>query len=190
MSTITRRLSVDQYEQMVENGILPETNRFELIEGKLVEKMTKGGKHSASSERTWRAIDALLPSGWHVRIEKPVRIPKRRSEPEPDVSVARGRIDDYEACHPGPSDVALVVEVTRSSVAKDRALARVYGGGGIPVYWIVNVHKRQLEVYANPAGGAYPTPMVLSQTESVDLVVDGREFGKIAVADLFPPATP
>ncbi len=63
VSTITRRLSVDQYEQMVENGILPETNRFELIEGKLVEKMTKGGKHSASSERTWRAIACASPIG-------------------------------------------------------------------------------------------------------------------------------
>ena len=61
MSTITKRLTVDQYEQMVENGTLPETNRFELINGVLVEKMTKGGKHSASSERSWRAIHALLP---------------------------------------------------------------------------------------------------------------------------------
>ena len=33
MSTITKRLSVDQYDQMVEHGILPETNRFELIKG-------------------------------------------------------------------------------------------------------------------------------------------------------------
>src|SRR5271166_1932662 len=137
MSTSVKGLTVDQYDRMVEKGILPETNRFELIEGKLVEKMTKGGKHSASSERTWRAIHALLPPGWHVRIEKPVRIPQRRSEPEPDVSVARGGIDDYEDRHPGPSDVALVVEITRSSAAQDRKLARVYGGGGIPAYWIV-----------------------------------------------------
>jgi Uma2 family endonuclease len=189
VSTITKRLSVDQYEQMVENGILPETNRFELIEGKLVEKMTKGGKHSASSERAWRAIHALLPPGWHVRIEKPVRIPKRRSEPEPDVSLARGVIDDYEDRHPGPSDLALVVEVTRSSVAKDRALARIYGGGGIPVYWIINVHKRQLEIYTNPVDGVYPTPKILSQLESIELVLDGQAVGQIAIVDLFPSVT-
>ena len=116
MSTTTKRprLSVATYDRMVEAGILPETNRFELINGKLVEKVTKGEKHSASSERTWRAIHALLPAGWHVRIEKPVSIPRRRGEPEPDVSVARGGVDDYEDRHPGPADVALVVEVTRA----------------------------------------------------------------------------
>ncbi len=185
MSTITKRLTVEQYDQMVENGILPETNRFELIEGRLVEKMTKGGKHSASSERTWRAIHALLPDGWHVRIEKPVRIPQRRSEPEPGVSVARGSVDDYETHHPGPEDVALVVEVTRSSVAKDRKLARVYGAG-IPAYWIVNLPGRQLEVYTNPVDGTYPAPTILGETESVDLVIDGQVIGQIAVVDLLP----
>ena len=41
MSTITKRLTVDQYDQMVENGILPETNRFELINGRIVEKDVK-----------------------------------------------------------------------------------------------------------------------------------------------------
>ena len=97
MSTITKRLSVDQYEAMIENGILPESNRWELINGKLVEKMTKGGRHSASSERSWRVLHGLVPAGWHVRIEKPIRIPDRDSEPEPDVSVARGKTADYRS---------------------------------------------------------------------------------------------
>jgi Uma2 family endonuclease len=186
MSTGTKRLTVDQYDEMVESGILPETNRFELIEGKLVEKMTKGGKHSASSERTWRAIHSLLPSGWHVRIEKPVRIPERHSEPEPDISVARGTIDDYVDRHPGAAEVALVVEVTRSSVSKDRKLARVYAAGAIPAYWIVNVPKRQLEVYEGPVTGEYPPPAILGEGESVALTVGGQVVGRIAVAEMFP----
>jgi Uma2 family endonuclease len=188
VSTTTKRprLSVATYDRMVEAGILPETNRFELINGKLVEKVTKGEKHSASSERTWRAIHALLPAGWHVRIEKPVSIPRRRGEPEPDVSVARGGVDDYEDRHPGPADVALVVEVTRTSAAKDRGLARTYGGGGVPVYWIVNIPGRQLEVYAHPTEGAYPAPTILGETESVDLVIEGQVVGTIAVASLLP----
>jgi len=149
------------------------------------EKGGEGGKHSASSERTWRAIHAILPPGWHVRVEKPVRIPRRRSEPEPDVSVARGGVDDYED-HPGPEDVALVVEVTRSSAALDRKLVRVYGGGGIPVYWILNLPRRWLELYSSPVNGTYPIPTFLGETESVDLVIDGQVVGQIAVADLLP----
>ena len=191
MSTITKRLTVDQYDQMVENGILPETNRFEPIEGRIVEKDVKNPVRAAAAECTRRSIDQALPAGWHTRGEQPVRIPNRRSEPEPDVSVVRGAIRDYTTRHPGPEDVALVVEVTRSSVAKDRALARVHGRGGIPLYWIVNVPRRRLEVYAHPVpgaltGGAYPTPKILGETESVELVIRGQVVGQIAVADLLP----
>jgi len=188
------RLSVAKYEAMVASGAFTKADRFELIEGTLVEKTTKGGKHSASSERSWRAIHSLLPPGWHVRIEKPVRIPQRDSEPEPDVSVARGGIDDYEDRHPGPEDVALVVEVAESTLADDRAMAVTYGGGGgIPVYWIVNVAGRQLEVYAHPEpgariGGAYPAPTILGETESVELIIEGQVVGMIAVAKLLPRA--
>ncbi len=195
MSTITKRLTVDQYDQMVENGILPETNRFELINGRIVEKEVKNPAHSTASDRTRRAIERILPGGWYVRQEQPVRIPNRRSEPEPDVSVVRGVIEDYETRHPDPEDVALVVEATRSSVAKDRALARVYGGGGIPVYWIVNVPRRRLEVYEGPGpqqgrGRRYPAPKILREPDTVSLKIDGREVGQIAVAELLPLATP
>jgi len=183
---ITKRITVDQYEARVASGAFTKRDRLELIEGNLVEKMTKGRRHSASSELCWRAINASLPTGWHVRIEKPVRIPARDSEPEPDVSVARGSIQDYLELDPGPADVALVVEVAESTLADDRAMAATYGGGGIPVYWIVNVAGRQLEVYANPIGGAYPAPTILGETESVDLIIEGRVVGQIAVADVLP----
>jgi Uma2 family endonuclease len=186
LSTITKRLTVDQYDQMVEHGILPETNCFELINGRIVEKEVKKPPHSVATGLCLDALGRSLPAGWHVRKEEPVRIPSRRSEPEPDLSVARGAIRDYETRHPGPDDIALVVEVTRSSVAKDRALARVYGGGGIPAYWIVNVPKRRLEVYEGPTGGAYPAPKILKDTDSVDLIIAGQVVGRIPVADLLP----
>jgi Uma2 family endonuclease len=186
MSTVAKRLSVAQYEQMIANGILPETNRFELIEGRIVEKDVKGPSHPTTVRRTMRAVERLLPAGWHVRKEDPVRIPKRRSEPEPDLAVVRGDDDAYEEDHPGPGDIALVVEVTRTTAATDRALARTYGGGGTPHYWIINIRRRQLEVYSNPVGGAYPAPTILGETESVDLILDGQVVGRIAVADLLP----
>ena len=42
MSPTTKRLTVDQYDQMVENGILPQTNRLELIEGRIVDLIIQG----------------------------------------------------------------------------------------------------------------------------------------------------
>ena len=190
MSTIAKRprLSVAVYDRMVEHGILPETNCLELINGRIVEKEMKDPAHRVATRRTLRAVERLLPPGWYVSKEDPVRIPNRRSEPEPDVSVVKGSIDDYTDRHPGPADVALIVEVTRTSAATDRKLARVYGAGGIPEYWIVNVPKRRLEVYSSPIGGAYPAPRVLGEGESVDLIIGGQIVGAIAVADLLPRA--
>jgi len=187
VSTITKRLSVDQYDQMVENGILPETNRFELINGRIVEKDVKDPQHSTATGCARLAVERLLPAGWHCRQEAPVRIPNRRSEPEPDLSVVRGVLRDYAARHPEPADVALVVEVTRTTAAKDRRLARVYGSGGIPVYWIVNVPKRQLEVYTDPDPAVgYRSRVDYRPGQDVPVIIDGQEVGRIPVAKLLP----
>ncbi len=184
------RLSVEQYEAMVASGAFRKEDRLELIEGSLVEKMTKGPNHSTGSEDCWRALHGVLPAGWHVRIEKPVRIHDRDSEPEPDVSVARGKTADYRSRHPGPAEVSLVVEVADTSVEEERAMALTYGGGGIPVYWLVNLRDRQLEVYTEPSGPSPPVGYrrctVLHPGQDVALALDGQEVARIAVADLLP----
>jgi Uma2 family endonuclease len=181
------RMSVEKYEAMVESGVFTKDDRLELIEGYLVAKMTKGARHSTASERLWRAINCLLAAGWHVRIEKPVKIPSQSSEPEPDVSVVRGSVDDYENRNPEPSDIALVAEVGDSSVAADQTvMKRVYAGAGIPVYWIVNLVERRLEVYQRPEGGVYQDCSIVTESEFVELVIEGQPVGRIAVADLLP----
>jgi Uma2 family endonuclease len=178
------RLSVETYEAMIASGAFGENDRIELIEGALVEKMTKKPSHSTASELCAEAIRGVLPPGWHVRIEKPVRISARDSMPEPDASVVRGAIRDYEDRDPNPDDVALVVEVSYTTVRADRALAASYIGGGIPVYWIVNLQDRQLEVYTEGASA----PAVLTEAQSVDLIVGGHTVSRILVADLLPRA--
>lgn len=180
------RLTVDQYEAMIDAGILSETNRLELIEGLIVEKDVKQPVHSAAVEGARRVIDRALPAGWHTRGEQPVRIPNRDSEPEPDISVARGTVDDYLDRHPSPPDVALVVEAARTSVAADRALAPTYGAAPIPLYWIINLIDRQIEVYANPVDGVYPPPVVIPETGTVNLLINGQTVAQIPAADLLP----
>ena len=158
MSTATK-LTTDAYDQMVAAGILPETNRLELIDGRIVEKDVKNPTHSAVVELGRTAIAELLPAGWIIRSEQPVRIPSRDSEPEPDISVVRGRIKDYLKRHPGPEDVALVVEVTRSTAAKDRALARDLWGWG-------NSRLLDRQPGSSQAGGLFqPGPRPLSRPQ-------------------------
>jgi Uma2 family endonuclease len=175
---------------MVARGILPESGRFELVEGRLVEKEMKGRAHQVATERTRRALERLLPAGWRVEQEAPLRLPARRSEPEPDVSVLRGALEDAAAAHPGPGDAALVVEVSRTSAAKDRRLGRVYAASGIPAYWILDVEARRLEAYAEPGPAGYASRRVLRESQEAELVLDGVPAGRVPVSDLLPPAPP
>jgi Uma2 family endonuclease len=71
------------------------------------------------------------------------------SEPEPDVCVVRGRIEDYAAGH--PATPVLVVEVSDASLRKDRLRkAALYARAGIADYWVVNLVGEVLEVYRAP----------------------------------------
>jgi len=182
------RLSVDQYESMIAAGMFRGGARLELIEGLLVAKMSKKyPPHSTASELCRLAIERLLPAGWHGRVEKPVRIVGRASELEPDFSVARGGVRDYSGRNPEPADVVLVVEVADSSLSDDRKImARIYGDGGIPVYWIINLVDRQVELHAEPISGGYGSRAVFGADAEIPVVVDSREVGRIAVAELLP----
>jgi Uma2 family endonuclease len=124
------RLSLEQYEAMVASGVFAKRDRFHLINGFLVAKMTEYPPHSAASGATRLVIESVLPVGWYVRPDKPLRIPNYASVPEPDLVIARGSCWDYQARHPEPANVALVAEVANSSLLEDRAMAEIYGKGG------------------------------------------------------------
>jgi hypothetical protein len=67
------------------------------------------------------------------------------------------------------------------------------GPAGIPVYWIVNLKARQVEVYTlSKRRGAigYGKPRIFKTGQSVPVVVDGKEVGRIAVVDILPPSDP
>jgi Uma2 family endonuclease len=55
--------------------------------------------------------------------------------------------------HPSAHDVALVIEVAESSLARDRDWkGAIYARELVRQYWIVNLQDRRLEVYTDPTG--------------------------------------
>lgn len=182
------RISVDQYEAMVASGALPTSNRLHLINGYLVAKMTHDPRHAIVDELLGALLTRLLPADrYHARAAKPVRIPGRDSEPEPDRAVARGTPRDFGNHHPEPHEIALLVEIADSSLADDRKLAaHVYGPAGIPIYWIVNLVHRQVEVYSEPGPKGYGSIEVHAEDDAVPVIIDGQTLGRIAVADILP----
>lgn len=183
------RFSVAQYDAMARLGILTKDDKIELIEGLLVRKLTKNPAHSTATWLLDRALGRVLPDGWFAVTESPVVL--ATSEPEPDVMVLRGRIEDYFDKKPVPADLALLVEIADTSYADDKARAALYGASGIVTYWIVHIPARRIEVYTEPTGpgpeSGYRARRDYGPHEQVPVLLEGRVAFTFAVADLLPP---
>jgi len=163
-----------------------EDARVELIDGYVVVKMSQKPPHFWSVDATEEALRAVVPPSWSVRREGPARIPDF-DEPEPDLAVARGSRDNYRTRHTEPSDIGLLVEVSDTCLERDRGQKlSAYARGRIPVYWIVNLVDRQVEVYSNPAAGTYDCRVDFTAGQEVPVVIDGAEVGRISVTSILP----
>jgi Uma2 family endonuclease len=144
----TPRLTRLEYEALVQRGVLDEDDRIELLGGRLVFREPQGSRHAAACLRIRIALDRAFGRGYHVRPQFPIALDDI-SEPEPDIAVVRGRIEDYLDAH--PTSPVLVVEVADSSLARDRdRKGSLYARAGVADYWIVNLPANVLEVYRNP----------------------------------------
>lgn len=184
------RISVAQYHQMIKAGILTDGDPVELLEGLLVEKMSKKPAHRAATLLCRRALERMVEGNWYVDSQEPITT--NDSEPEPDITVIRGDTLHYLDRHPGPEDTALVIEVADATLRRDRGIKkRLYARAGVPVYWIVNVNKLQIEVYSQPYQQAakpdYQQHRVYQPTDQIPVVLDGIEIGQIPVSDVLPP---
>jgi Uma2 family endonuclease len=189
-------MPLDVYDRIAAIGLLGPRDKVVLLDGLLVTTMPKGPPHTAVTMLTMKALEGVLPAGWHVRVEGPVALPGgpagRDSEPEPDVTVIRGGIRDYLVRHPGPADTALVIEVAETSLREDRKGLTRYAWKDIPVAWIVNLVDGAVEVHSRPTGptegepARYQDVTTYGPDDNVPVVIDGREAVRIAVRDFLP----
>ncbi|MEM9538703.1 MAG: Uma2 family endonuclease [Cyanobacteria bacterium P01_E01_bin.42] len=183
------RLSVEQYHQMIAAGILDKGDRIELLEGLLVLKMAKNPPHRAATKLARTTLEAIVPQGWYVDAQEPITLDN--SEPEPDIAIVRGETRDYLDRHPGGRDVALVMEISDSTLERDRTIKkRLYARAEIPIYWVLNLSERQLEVYTQPdplgENPTYQQRRDFQESDRVEVVISGQAIGAIAVRDLLP----
>jgi Uma2 family endonuclease len=183
------RFSVARYQAMIETGILTADDKVELLENYVVLKMPRNPRHDSNLQRMLRPILRALPAKWDVRIQCAITLAD--SQPEPDFAVVRGSAADYDNRHPGPSDIGKLIEVADASLLRDqRDKTRIYARAGIPIYWIVNLVDRRIEVYTKPSG---PTPVpsyssfqTYQPGDDIAVVLDGNTVATLPVADLLP----
>ncbi len=174
------------YEKMVEAGLLEDYRHVYLWDGRLCERMGINRPHIHGVKSLFLALVALCADDFAPETEAPVAFRHHDSAPQPDIKVLRGRTRDYMNRMPSTADVALVVEVTDTTLSKDRGLVITYAIEEIPVYWLLNIPSRRLEVYAAPVAGVYTSVAFFEADADAPVVLDGRDVGRIRVADLLP----
>lgn len=183
-----KRFTVDEYHRMIDAGAFDDERPVELLEGWIVYQMGHNPPHDVVVKLVATLVDRALPDGWHTRVQS--SITTADSEPLPDLAVVKGNPRDYLARHPGPADIALLVEVADSSLDRDRReKAPLYARAGVPIYWIVNLQESVVEVYADPA--SHPTARYQrvdrhAAADAVVLTLAGQTLPPLAVGGMLP----
>jgi hypothetical protein len=176
-----------EYHKMLDLGIISREEKLELLDGYLVLKMSQNPPHRAAMTRLMYWLTARLPSGWVFMVNSTVEFSLR--EPEPDGSIVRGSLSDFDTRQPTAADFGIVIEVSDSTLDMDRTgKGGLYARENLPRYWIVDVVDKQIEVYTDPDQSAKP-PVYRTRTDykpgtDVPIVLDGRTAGTVPVSDL------
>ncbi len=145
-----RKFTIDEYHRLVDLGFFTENDRIELIRGEIIEMAPKRTPHSVCNSTLFGELYRLLYDRANVRGQEPITLPSN-SEPEPDVVIAKKKVDNYLAAYPTVEDIILVIEISDSTLQYDRETKLpLYAEAGINNYWIVNLVQNNLEVYTNP----------------------------------------
>jgi Uma2 family endonuclease len=169
-----RRWTIAEFERLIDAGFLREGGPEFLWNGKILTPMSEHPPHILALDALFERLLLRLGSvDWSIRQDHPLDL-REHYQPQPDIVVARGPRRDYAARQPRPEDVALLVEVADSSYPLDSGvMLREYAAARIPLYWIVNLGARRVEVYRNPRGAGddatYDAPLLYNLVDEVPL---------------------
>lgn len=177
-----RRFTRDELNRMIEAGLFAnDERRLELIHGRLVVVPPEGPLHASSSTDLRDRMIAAYAGRAHVREAKPLDC-GREEQPEPDLAAVRGAARDYDGQHPRGNETVLVVEMSRTTQMRDREKVGIYAGANVPVYWLVDLAKRRVELYSEPTGDRYALVHLVGEDDELELPGAGV---RLRVGELF-----
>lgn len=174
---LVRPFTRAEYEQMIEAGLFQD-ERVELLRGVLVRMSPQLAPHSSTIQMLTELLVMRLQGRFRTRVQLPLAL-SADSEPEPDLAVVD--LGDYHREH--PRTARLVIEVSDTTLKRDRAKASLYASAGIAEYWIVNLSARTVEVYSAPDGDRYAEVRTLRDGETLRPAQLALE---LALAELLP----
>ncbi len=189
--TSRRRFTTSEYRLMAEAGVFRHDEKTELIWGEVHTMLPTGRPHWVRVAELAMRLSKLLPaSDWCVVPQSSIEV--QDSMPEPDIVVLRGNGRLFLTREPKVYELALVIEVSDSSLQFDRGeKLSLYASAGVMHYWVVNLRDKQIEVYSSPepASGKIParygTLKTLRQDDCATHEFESDLVFSIAVRDLF-----
>jgi Uma2 family endonuclease len=170
MLTDIRLITVKEFHQMFEAGILDSDERVELIAGQIIQMAAKGTPHTAIVTCTWKLLEDLSSADILIRSQEPIHL-NDRSEFEPDIALVKSDPRFYVDHHPIPSEVYLIIEVADATLKKDCEIKAIaYAQAGIADYWVLDINANQLHVFREPSQDGYQVHEVLSEDRSLSLL--------------------
>ncbi|HZL35385.1 MAG TPA: Uma2 family endonuclease [Tepidisphaeraceae bacterium] len=185
-----RKFTVREYHRLMDSGALHPALRTELVEGWVVDKMTRHARHDSTLQLAADVLQRRTGPSWRLRQQSAITMDD--GEPEPDLVIVPGPVLRFRHAHPRPFDVVLLIEVSDSTLAYDRgSKCRDYARNGIARYWVLNVVGGKVEVYEDPTGPnespSYLTIRSYGAGEAVPLILRDQTFESIPVNELLAP---
>jgi len=182
--SVGTRITVEQYQAMEARGELEP--RVELIRGEFVPRFADDPRMPMNPPH---ANTIIKLTAWsfeftsrdlvEVAIQCSVGMPAYDSQPDPDVAWLINR--DYSERLPTPEDVLLLIEVSDTSIYKDRGpKSELYAEAGIPDYWIADIPGRRIEVRRDPVGLEY---------RSITFYTPGQDVRPLAFPEIVLPVS-
>jgi len=167
MENAQRLFTSDEVLKMDEAGIFGPDERIELIDGEIFEMTAPGDRHVICVNRANAYFSQAFGQGAIVSIQNPLHL-NIYNMPQPDVVVFKPRADFYASGRPTPADVLFLVEVSDSTLRRDRNLKLPrYAAAGIPEVWIEDLKHDLILVYRDPEGSQYRNRVILRRGDSI-----------------------
>ncbi len=158
--------------------------RYELIDGDLIDKMGQNPPHASGIQLLLELLAEVFGLR-RVRAQFLMEVgaaDRKYNFPEPDLAVLADAKPTLGKRHPRGDETLLVVEVSDTTLKGDSILKRdLYARAGVPEYWVLNIKGRKLVVHRQPKQGKYTEVTTLTARESVS--IGGRS---LRVADMLP----
>lgn len=170
------------YHIMAEQGAFTPTDNVELIDGEIVEMSPIGSRHVRCVNFLSEFLSRHFLDRFIVSVQNPI-IATEDSEPQPDIALLIRRDDLYKDELPKGKDVALVIEVSDSTIGYDRSRkVPKYAAAGIPETWLIDLESEHVEVHFSPKETAYGVVKIYLKGE--DVVSETLPRLKLPVADI------